>query len=365
MTTTDTMATRSGTTASTSRTTPAGRAETGNGTGGFPENRVSRSLTSSSRSRIAGWQGRPSTGWRIGASSDTRPSPGEASAKEDVDYIQDKAFLVPGAEQAILAGPPQRLKQSKLKPPSGLPSYFLHLWTIPLLSREEEFHYFRKLHFLKYRAVDLQRELLSCRGCVAIYDEIAKRLKEAEDTRNLLVESNLRLVVSIAKKSVASSALTLDDLVSVGNAALLRAVEQFDYRRGFRFSTYAYKAIQRSIYGLLTSENRHQERFAPDVRDATQSLIKDASAADRAEIIAREARDEVRQLLSVLTSRERRVVAARFGLERDAKPRSFQNIGDEVGLSKQRVASIFSEALGKLRRAITLRKARKLACAQA
>ncbi len=280
------------------------------------------------------------------------------SAGSEVKYVHDDTFLSRTSEAEILQGPkssnrtPKRQSAQQLgHDPEKMTNYVAHLWSVPLLSRDEELHHFRKLHFLRYQAAALQSEMSACRGHWGMLQQVEARLEQAGVSRRLLIEANLRLVVSLARKFVRTN-LTLDELISVGNTALVNAVDQFDYRRGCRFSTYAYQAIQRSIFGALRSEHRNRDRFSSDDCEACLSLAKDASSSDVAEIQAAEARAEVQQLLSLLSPRERMIVMTRFGMEEGTEPSSFQAIAETIGLSKQRVASIYSEAMSKLRLAI-------------
>jgi RNA polymerase primary sigma factor len=275
------------------------------------------------------------------------------SSGVEVKYIQDDTFLSRTAEIDYLQVPKAaalkikgRIQQAR----GSMSSYVNNLWNVPLLTRDEELHHFRKMHFLRFQSAQLQIELSTCRGHAGMLPQVEAKLQQSSESRKLLIEANLRLVVSIAKK-YANVHLTLDELVSVGNTALVNAVDQFDYRRGFRFSTYAYQAIQRSIFGALRSEYRKLDRFPADEYEVTQTLTKDASCCDVAELQIAEARVEVQQLLNELKPRERTIVMARFGLLEGSDPSSFQQIGRSLGLSKQRVATIFSEAMSKLRQA--------------
>lgn len=251
-----------------------------------------------------------------------------------------------------LCGPPPASDQTRCSPPpSGLPSYLCHLWTVPLLTPPQEHHYFRKLNFLKYqRSVILGKSVhRPLRG------KKRERLEQVEsaivETRNLIVESNLRLVVSLAKKFASNSRDDFDEFVSVGNAAIIRAVERFDYRRGFRFSTYAYQAIQRSIFDLYQKDCRVRDRFVSDGSDAIADTVSDAGEADRLEIVASENHKYTKVLMTNLDDRERRIVKAHFGIARGTEPSSLRVIGDELGLSKQRIRQLLIRALEKMRAA--------------
>lgn len=244
--------------------------------------------------------------------------------------------------------------------PVNLPAQQAHLWGAALLSREEELHHFEELERLRAEVADLRAHLHTCRGCMAMHASIEKSLEELTKTRNFIVESNLRLVVAIAKPFLVSSHVSMDELLSVGNTALLSAVEQFKHRLGFRFSTYAFKAIRRAMLASLKVENRRRNRFVQDVAALTD-LLRDDAAPQHAEAAAVEARAEVTRLLSLLNTREQIIVRTRFGMDANSNPCSFQKIGDALGLSKQRVGTIFSKAMEKMRKATLQQQANLIA----
>lgn len=262
-------------------------------------------------------------------------------------YLQDCDFLASDAEARFLD--PTLCSETLFADFKQLDSNFPKSSYAPLLTCDQEIQYFGALNFLKYQASVLQGEVASCRGHVGLLHEFARKLEDATAIRNVLVEANLRLVVSIAKKYSKRPVTSIDDLISAGNAALLNAVERFDYRRGFRFSTYAYQAVQRAMFGVLRSEYTHRERFANDDYESTEGLSKDAAESGRAEIVAAEARLEVEHLLDTLSPRARLIMTARFGIGENSKPSSFRVIADTLGISKQRVATIYSETIEKLR----------------
>ncbi len=264
------------------------------------------------------------------------------------EFIDDASFHATHAEAKYQTSPECKTKGRRVKAPEGLPSYVSQLWNVPLLTPEQEAFYFKKLHFHLCKFFQARRDAELCCASAVTASVTAANAAEYSRTRDLLVQSNMRLVVSIARRYIASTSITIDELISVGNLALIAAVDRFDFRRGFRFSTYAYTAIQRAILGLLRSEGRRRERTACPDTDPELMLEGDAGASDRAVLAASEAKQVIGKLIPSLDPRERFVVESRFGF-RDGQGQSFQKIGNAIGLSKQRARTIFQAAVEKLR----------------
>ena len=265
----------------------------------------------------------------------------------EVNFIYSAEFERPGAERRILEHSASQVPaRRRRKAPSDVPGHLRHLWEIPLLSPDEETDLFRRMNYLKHRSNVLRSRLNPARPNAGSMDDIERMLSEATDVRNYIVQANARLVVSIARR-LKHAADALDEMVSTGNLILIKAVERFDYSRGFRFSTYATHSVQRELY---RSSGKRQKLRLTEVSTAPEILLD--SVEDRSDLRGYEEQnrrvDYVRWLIEkVLPEREQRVVISRFGLESDTG-KTLREIGDAMGLSKERVRQLQLRALERL-----------------
>ncbi|NIP85734.1 MAG: RNA polymerase subunit sigma-70, partial [Planctomycetales bacterium] len=125
-----------------------------------------------------------------------------------------------------------------------MPGHLQRLCSPPLLSPEQEVRLFRRMNYLKYRANVLRSQIRAADADPRQLDRVDSLIRTGEEVRNQIVHANVRLVMSIAKK-FADNRSSFDDLLSEGISSLIRAVEKFDYSRGFRFSTYATSVVRR------------------------------------------------------------------------------------------------------------------------
>jgi RNA polymerase primary sigma factor len=271
--------------------------------------------------------------------------------------------------------------------------YLKEIGRVPLLSMEQE-----KSLAMRIEAGELE---LSKNGTADPF-----LVSDGDEAKRQLTEANLRLVVSIAKKYVGRGMLFLD-LIQEGNLGLIRAVEKFDYRKGYKFSTYATWWIRQAITRALADQARtiripvHMvetiNRLIKVSRQLLQELGREPSVEEIAEAMAltpekvrevmkisqepisletpigeeedshlgdfiedQEAvapaeaasvmllKEKMQDVLQNLTERERKVLVLRFGLE-DGHQRTLEEVGQEFGVTRERIRQIEAKALRKLR----------------
>ncbi|KAA1259592.1 RNA polymerase principal sigma factor HrdB [Rubripirellula obstinata] len=283
------------------------------------------------------------------ADSDSDASGTTAPEMTPLKYFHIDEFEDESAGEIFLAVMPPAPNATSQRRPRDVPAYLAHLWQIPVLTPDQEYHCFRKLNYLKYLASKSICSVVHDRRYHEMFDDSEALQDSIHRVRNFLVESNLRLVVSIAKRHAVPNTDQFEELVCVGNAAVMRAVELFDFRRGTRFSTYAYQAIERSIYGLYRTEKRRRAKFTSEGSDNLEQCADDDLPSNQAILEAVEAKASVVSLLDDLEARDREIVLARFGINRPEDGVAFHIIAKRINLSTTRTVQLFNRTMKRMR----------------
>lgn len=218
-----------------------------------------------------------------------------------------------------------------------------------LLTFEGEQYLFKRLNFLRFKANAIQMTLNSKRPAKKKLREIERLLAEVSDVREELTRANLRLVVSIAGK-LSLSRDEFDEFVAEGNGILMYAIDKFDYSRGYRFSTYLTHAVQRHLYRFIERRKKRAAReFAcePDLLSRELQVEDGSDEISEAEIQAATAAI-ISKIDIALDERESFIIRGRFGLDGTGDCKTYTNLGEQLGLSKERVRQLYQRALEKL-----------------
>lgn len=290
--------------------------------------------------------------------------------------------------------------------------YLKEISRIPLLRAEQEVEYAKGMETGKKARQQLNR---SSTISMSERNKLEQKIREGELCRQKLIKANFRLVVSIAKKYIGRGVSFLD-LIQEGNIGLIRAVEKFDYKRGFKFSTYATWWIRQAITRAIADQGRtirvpvHMCERINKLTRVSRTLVQELGREPTPDEIAKELgttpkkveriikisqrplslempvgeeqdshlgdfipdestlgptdaashqllREQMEEILTSLSPREGRVLQLRFGLK-DGKSHTLEEVGKKFGVTRERIRQIEAKALRKLRHPSRSRKLR-------
>jgi RNA polymerase sigma factor (sigma-70 family) len=223
------------------------------------------------------------------------------------------------------------------------------LYSIPLLTREDEAYYFRKMNYLKFKAARLRAQLNPIRPKARDMDEIERLVEQSLEVKNFLIRSNLRLVVSIAKRHIKPNT-NFFEMVSDGNMSLIRAIEKFDYTKGNKFSTYATWAIMKNFARSIPAEHTLLDRFRTGAEEVFQRSTDKRGNQFHEELVHQRQHQAIMNILDQLDDREKEIIMFRYGLTQGAEPQTLEQVGNRFGVTKERIRQLESRALRKLRK---------------
>ncbi|MFW5732994.1 MAG: sigma-70 family RNA polymerase sigma factor [Planctomycetota bacterium] len=271
---------------------------------------------------------------------------------EEMDYVPHEEFDSPQAEDALFGPESPRIE---IPVWTHFPDDAAEISSAPRRSRltaAEERTMFKRYNYARYRLAGLI-EAQNRRRIASRSREMVHWYRRAMHTRSELVRANMALVLAMGKRTRIPN-VDFGELVSEGNMALLRSVEKFDVSRGFKFSTYACRAILKAFNRLATKTGRYRQRFPtefnPDLERSDYDVMKhEMQREDSVDAL----RDILARNRAKLTDVEQTIVIERFALgTRKRKGRTLAEVGKMVGLTNERVRQIQNLALEKIRSAL-------------
>jgi len=266
-----------------------------------------------------------------------------------VDFVHHSSFASPAIEDRLFGEGAMRIDVPAW---TDFPEVPEEAWSVgagrPALRREEEVFLFLRYNYARYRLCGLlaaQRR----RASALRARQMVLWHQRATDARANLVRANMALVLAMAKRTRIPN-VEFAELISEGNMALLRSVEKFDVSRGFKFSTYACRAILKAFNRLATKTGRYRAHFPAEF---DPDLERSDYDVQRHRMQREDSVDFLRDILSSnragLTEVEQTVVMERFGIGACERRMTLAEVGRRVGLTNERVRQIQNLALRKIR----------------
>jgi RNA polymerase sigma factor (sigma-70 family) len=269
--------------------------------------------------------------------------------EQPIDYMDSEVFHEANADAQILISPPETTMSTPMRVPPGLPPYLASLYSIPLLTKEEEVYYFRKMNYLKFKASELRKTIDPLRPKTKDMNLIEEYLDKAVEIKNFLIRSNLRLVVSIAKRHIKPTG-NFFEMVSDGNMSLIRAIEKFDYSKGNKFSTYASWAIMKNFARSIPAEHTRLDRFRTGKDEIFMQSTDSRDNPFQQELQNKQQHQALMGILDQLDDREKNIILYRYGLIKGTEPQTLEEVGTRFGVTKERIRQLEARALKKARK---------------
>lgn len=274
----------------------------------------------------------------------------ESLVAQEIDFIADKRYQRKNADRKFNTDDVYHyISEMKLEIRStdsmGIQEMAAEVGQTPLLSPEYEELFFSQMNYLKFRFNQLRSKIDPDEPDRELVIQTEKVLDRAQLIRDLLIRSNLRLVISVTRKFVTPQ-MPFDELFSDGVVALMQAVEKFDVARGYRFSTYAYYSVSRSMY-------RYTKRLKKKIF-TVESLDLNTDSDKPAETLMPETSwsgvsEQLDTMISRLDEREQWIVRQRYSFDGTGKTPTYKHLAEQLGVCNERVRQLEKRAIAKMR----------------
>ncbi len=279
-------------------------------------------------------------------------APALAFLRTEIEFIDNAEFGLAKSEKEVfgcrLFDFSQDTADGRSVKLSDMPVHLARLCETKLLKPEEERLLFCRLNFLRCRAEMLRREAVAKDQLQDYAIAILSLMRAADWYRDAIVKANMRLVISIVKKFVNANN-NFEDLLSDGIIALIRAVDKFDFDRGFRFSTYATQVVRRNAYRNVMTKQKEKLQVTSSLSEGNVDVSDEAKSSSMSESRWHELRSRLSTMLDTLDKREKLIIRARFSLGGHRNVKTLQCLADRLGVSKERVRQLEKRSLDKLR----------------
>lgn len=227
----------------------------------------------------------------------------------------------------------EKLRIQKDRERTSITSYMQVCYDEPLLSREQEFHLFRRYNFHKYRAINFTKK--------RNFGKAETELMKADDCQRLLTSANVRIVIKNIKKF--NNNRHYEDIIAESYYLVAKSVDYFDWTRGFKFCTYASWTLKRTLYRNVKEMTKDDYFVSTDEIGADAEFTNVDQSYDQ-EIKYRQMADFLNGILQECNDRDRMILKSRFFEEK-----TLNVVGKEMGITKERVRQIESRALERIR----------------
>jgi RNA polymerase sigma factor (sigma-70 family) len=279
---------------------------------------------------------------------------------EPADFVDHPGFADTATERKIFGAPARLMNRTATRfeeRPDPITDAVAAGERVPALSYAQELHLFMRYNYARWCIADILHRHRGRKLTQSTTRQLLAWGRRMLHARSVIVRLNMPLVLAMAKRTKLSS-IDFNEMISEGNMALLRSVEKFDCSRGYKFSTYSCRAILKAFSRVAMRASRYRGQFPTEFDPAME---RSDYVEQKREGVEVDCVDELKQILlknlAGLSDVERKVIRERFALDmmengRASSPKTLEQVGLIIGVTKERVRQIQNNALKKIREAL-------------